>query len=508
MANLSGFFKGATLRYALTHNPTVYDSLVKQFWQTATVRTLANGTQQIEASIDNKAYTITEASIRSKLNLADATGISNLSDVEIYEGLGTLGSKTGGWDQFGSPIATALICLSSNRVYNFSKLIFDRMVHNIESDYVPLLPAMLAGAAQDQGEGSAIPAGSQTPLDNDPSTSPPPIPTTDEPLQPPSPPRSPSPSRSHETSPQEEGEVLGCCLKRKSKKVVVSSSEDEETEAQGRKIQNLIDDPLLMKILNSNLRLNIFNSGFEEVNTGSIGVSTGSGPFNTSSKKVSIPSPDNGQREGKAPMIIEETQAPKRTENNYTQAEASLGLKPSGLQKLKSEDCSTRSDLPEEDFAKKMVDLVNQRKKFFAEERAKAKRNFEKNSQTKTTKRQKIDDKDAQSTKEKVDEEKEKEPVKKLGKRRKQIARKGLHTAKDESEKDEASEKDDPSSGINVLINPVPVAVKPPSIASYKIIKQGKKGVYQIVRENGTDKVYISFRAMLNEISRDDLTEL
>ncbi|GKA47504.1 hypothetical protein Tco_0740387 [Tanacetum coccineum] len=95
-----------------------------------------------------------------------------------------------------------------------------------------------------------------------------------------------------------------------------------------------------------------------------------------------------------------------------------------------------------------------------------------------------------------------------MGKRRKQKARKGLHTAKDESEKDEASKEDDPSSGTNVLINPVPVAVKSPSIASYKIIKQGKKGVYQIVRENGTDKVYMSFGAMLKEISREDLTKL
>ncbi|GJT68654.1 hypothetical protein Tco_1020134 [Tanacetum coccineum] len=34
-----------------------------------------------------------------------------------------------------------------------------------------------------------------------------------------------------------------------------------------------------------------------------------------------------------------------------------------------------KSELQGEDFAKKMVDLVNQRKKFFAEERAKAKRN-------------------------------------------------------------------------------------------------------------------------------------
>ncbi|GKE60579.1 hypothetical protein Tco_1510946, partial [Tanacetum coccineum] len=167
-------------------------------------------------------------------------------------------------------------------------------------------------------------------------------------------------------------------------------------------------------------------------------------------------------------------------------------------------------DLLEEDFAKRMVDLVNQRKKYFAEKRAKAKRRtwklsqlkklkfedikeefdklvkqvntfvpmtlkatkaelkrFGEELQTKTTKRQKIDDKDAQSRK-----EKEKEHVKKMGKRRKQIARKGLHIAKDE-----ASEEDDSSSGINVLINPVPVAVKSPSIASYKIIKQGKKGV-------------------------------
>ncbi|GJR48241.1 hypothetical protein Tco_1316344 [Tanacetum coccineum] len=51
-----------SLRYALTHNPTIYDSLVKQFWQTATVRTLANGTLQLVASIDSKEYIITEAS--------------------------------------------------------------------------------------------------------------------------------------------------------------------------------------------------------------------------------------------------------------------------------------------------------------------------------------------------------------------------------------------------------------------------------------------------------------
>ncbi|GJX91857.1 hypothetical protein Tco_0345183 [Tanacetum coccineum] len=62
--------------------------------------------------------------------------------------------------------------------------------------------------------------------------------------------------------------------------------------------------------------------------------------------------------------------------------------------------------------------------------------------------------------------------------------------------------------GTKILIDPVPVATKSPSIANYKIIKQGRKGVYQIIRENGTDMVYISFGAMLTDISRDDLTEL
>ncbi|GJZ04026.1 hypothetical protein Tco_0537301, partial [Tanacetum coccineum] len=85
------FLKGISLRYALTHNPTIYDSLVKQFWQTATVRTLANGTQQLIASIDSKEYTITKAYVRNKLQLADATGIHKLSDAEIYVGLATLG---------------------------------------------------------------------------------------------------------------------------------------------------------------------------------------------------------------------------------------------------------------------------------------------------------------------------------------------------------------------------------------------------------------------------------
>ncbi|GJQ92389.1 putative ribonuclease H-like domain-containing protein [Tanacetum coccineum] len=81
-------------RYALTHNPTVHDSQVKQFWQTATASTLVDGTLEQRATIDTLEYTITEASIRSKLQLADASGISMLPNTEIFEGMGNMGYPT------------------------------------------------------------------------------------------------------------------------------------------------------------------------------------------------------------------------------------------------------------------------------------------------------------------------------------------------------------------------------------------------------------------------------
>ncbi|GJS09768.1 hypothetical protein Tco_0366564 [Tanacetum coccineum] len=180
------------------------------------------------------------------------------------------------------------------------------------------------------------------------------------------------------------------------------------------------------------------------------------------------------------------------------------------------------SDLQGEDFAKKMVELgtwkLSQLKNLSFEEvkeefdklvkqvESFAPINFEatKDSlkrfgeelQTKTSKRLKSD------------EAKDDESTKKTGKRRKQIARKGLHSDKTDEDESEASKDADPISGTNIPINPVPVAIKPPSIATYKIIKQGKEGVYQIVREDGTDIVYINFGAMLKDITRDDLTEL
>ncbi|GJV61864.1 hypothetical protein Tco_1467964 [Tanacetum coccineum] len=177
-----------------------------------------------------------------------------------------------------------------------------------------------------------------------------------------------------------------------------------------------------------------------------------------------------------------------------------------------------------------MVEMVNQRKKHFAEERAKAKRNnpitqsqiriymsnylknqgtwklsqlkklkfkeikeeFDKLVQqidsfvpinleatkaklkrygeelhTKTSKKQRIDDKGVLAVGEKVAEVKEEEPVKRTGKRKKQKARKGINVDKSTQEDSETDKEESVEA-----MNPTPLTTKSDSVANWKIFQQ------------------------------------
>ncbi|GJT93062.1 putative ribonuclease H-like domain-containing protein, partial [Tanacetum coccineum] len=92
-------------------------SLVKQFWQTATTNTKADGTLEINATIDTIGYTITEASIRDTLQLADATGITMLPNDEIFEGMGQMGYPTDGTFTFWKSFFTPKEILSTSFLY-------------------------------------------------------------------------------------------------------------------------------------------------------------------------------------------------------------------------------------------------------------------------------------------------------------------------------------------------------------------------------------------------------
>ncbi|GKE99531.1 hypothetical protein Tco_0022882 [Tanacetum coccineum] len=88
------FLNASHIRYAFTENLTIYVSLINQFWQTATTRTLDNGEIELTATIDGKVNIVTEASVRRHLQLADSEGISSLPTIEIFEQLSLMRSHT------------------------------------------------------------------------------------------------------------------------------------------------------------------------------------------------------------------------------------------------------------------------------------------------------------------------------------------------------------------------------------------------------------------------------
>ncbi|GJW56610.1 hypothetical protein Tco_0103341 [Tanacetum coccineum] len=61
------FLNASHIQYALTENPTIYVSFIKQFWRTAAARISANGEAELTATIDGQVKTITEASLRRHL---------------------------------------------------------------------------------------------------------------------------------------------------------------------------------------------------------------------------------------------------------------------------------------------------------------------------------------------------------------------------------------------------------------------------------------------------------
>nr|GEY63676.1 synaptobrevin, longin-like domain protein [Tanacetum cinerariifolium] len=134
------------------------------------IETTAEGTQSL-ATVDGVLRTVTESSLRRNLKLQDEEGINSLPDIELFENLTLMGYNISpnqnftfqkGFNEFSSNIATALVCLATNRTYNFSKMIFDGLVKNINNKVlkfliypriVPFFDSMII----QQGEGSGTP---------------------------------------------------------------------------------------------------------------------------------------------------------------------------------------------------------------------------------------------------------------------------------------------------------------------------------------------------------------
>jgi hypothetical protein len=156
------FLRRSKICYALLQYPAIiYESLVVQFWETAHVRTVGDGPTEIVAVIDGEEHVVTESLVRTKLQLDDEGGVTELPKHVILRGLQAagytgdgkvwyknlfcpkwrflthtllqcMGSKSGGWDQFSTDIALVIVCLSQGRTFNFSKYIFNAMLENVK----------------------------------------------------------------------------------------------------------------------------------------------------------------------------------------------------------------------------------------------------------------------------------------------------------------------------------------------------------------------------------------
>nr|GEU99169.1 hypothetical protein [Tanacetum cinerariifolium] len=110
------FVEASPIRYALTINPTVHVSRIRQFWSTARIKTTDEGTK-ILATVDGKLRTISESSIRRNLKLNNEEGISTLPDAKLFENLALMWYNIlpkqkftfqKGFNEFSSNIATAV----------------------------------------------------------------------------------------------------------------------------------------------------------------------------------------------------------------------------------------------------------------------------------------------------------------------------------------------------------------------------------------------------------------
>ncbi|KAJ9546445.1 hypothetical protein OSB04_018988 [Centaurea solstitialis] len=157
------FLASSNIAYAATIDPIIYVQHMHDFWANATIEE-SEGVKIIRTTICGHSLTVTPATIRLHLHLNDESGTTMLTPSTIMESflqMGYAGSqtslkylkgkfcpqwrffvhtllhcfskKTTSWSEFSSTMASALVCLATNQTFNFSKMIFDDLVYNLEN---------------------------------------------------------------------------------------------------------------------------------------------------------------------------------------------------------------------------------------------------------------------------------------------------------------------------------------------------------------------------------------
>nr|GEV24053.1 hypothetical protein [Tanacetum cinerariifolium] len=144
------FLNASAIQYALTVNPNIYVSCIKQFWSSVSIKKV-NDVVHLQVLIDRKRLIITKATVQEALRLDDAKSIDCLPNEEIFTELARMGyekpstkltfykeffsmhwkflihtillcmsAKRTTWNEFSSSMALAIICLSTGQVGDLS----------------------------------------------------------------------------------------------------------------------------------------------------------------------------------------------------------------------------------------------------------------------------------------------------------------------------------------------------------------------------------------------------
>ncbi|KAJ9552005.1 hypothetical protein OSB04_016050 [Centaurea solstitialis] len=156
------FLQASTLAHAILLSPKIYIDHQRDFSRNARVETL-NNNKVIQTTISDRPLSVSETTIRRCLHLDDEGGETSIPTTDIFPALARMGyegslkslkikknkfghqwkflvhilihcfsRKTSGWSEFGSTIASALVCLATSRKFNFSNMIFENLVSNLD----------------------------------------------------------------------------------------------------------------------------------------------------------------------------------------------------------------------------------------------------------------------------------------------------------------------------------------------------------------------------------------
>ncbi|KAJ9558008.1 hypothetical protein OSB04_012622 [Centaurea solstitialis] len=137
------FLASSHIAYAATINPTIYIQHQHDFWLNAVIQE-QEGVKTIQTAICGHSLTLTPEKIRFHLQLHDEgdsrTSLKYLKGkfcpqwrFFVHTLLHCFSKKTTSFGEFSSTIASAMVCLATKQVFNFSQMLFDDLVYNLEN---------------------------------------------------------------------------------------------------------------------------------------------------------------------------------------------------------------------------------------------------------------------------------------------------------------------------------------------------------------------------------------